>query len=66
MQVSVGAKQRIVVKVDFNSGAFSRFDNTKLFSPGVLKNLCAAVATSSFVSSAIATPSTAGVNSKGN
>ena len=61
-KILVGHEQRTVVKVDFNSGKFSRFDNSKLFSAAVLKDLRDAVASSPFVTKAIAALSIATAN----
>ena len=53
VEISIGSNLRKVVKVDFNMGAFSRLDDTKLFSPVVLSTLCCVVAGSPFVTRAI-------------
>ena len=49
----IGNKQRSIVKVDFNSGKFSRLDNAKLFSNDVVDTLSKAVSASPLVKKAI-------------
>jgi len=54
VKVTIGNKQRLVVKVDFIKGKFSRFG--KFFDPNVIADLQNAVASSSFVQKAIQSP----------
>lgn len=56
VNMTIGNKQRSVVKVDFFMGRFTRFDNVALFSGNVFNALIKAVSSSPFVQKVIQNP----------